>query len=1034
MDPNIYAKMLKVRKAENLNLKASRFLRETITHKGQTLPFKLRNYQTQMVFHTLLSKRFIIGDDTGLGKCCRENSLISTTYGLVPIGDMHDWSGMEPETFEPIDREWSVLVDGEELPVRNFYYGGVKPTVKMRSRYNFEVEGSRVHPLLVWRDCEHQWVEMQDLQEGDYICVERREMSFPEVDPTLDTNVEVTPWTKEHALPQTVTGDFARWVGYLVGEGWFNHKHSFSISQCPDRNPEVHEDIKRLTQDLFSIELSDVKDKSVSSTQIIDFLTQNGVARGIASEKYVPDFILRSTRESNVEFLRGLFEGEAHVLPAGGIEFSTASEELGRVVQIMLTRFGIVCNRSVKKVKGYENNTYWRLTIFGQDAHIFRDKIGFVSSRKSEALETALDRPTNTNHDVVPNCKPLIEALRAKLKEALSVGGANTLRIGSGFKQYGTSFVNTLSHIRNAGRNPSYEFIRRLLAVCAENGLVHTDEYKALEAVSQTGYFYDPVVSLEAGEEEVFDIEVDDPRHCFVSNGILNHNTLEAITTIGALWEKDPDLKVIIVTNTSVMNQWGAEIDKFTEGIRWRVAKGGPQKRAALYEDYFTNWDNDYPEVLILNYHRLRRDKRVFRAFAEGHRYCLILDEVTAVKNPDSQTHHVFRELSLGADRVYGLTATLIKNNLEEGFGIYRVVVPDLFRSKQGFYRKYCMTKMQRIPGSKRKIPVIVGHTRKQIADFRTTIDPYYLGRAKHDVADELPVLTTKDISMPMERSQYIYYQEALEGLLTINEGTEDQEEREVTKLTQLIYCQEIVDSPALIGNDVKSGKEEYFLELLKEELVGEKVIVFTRFKEMVNRLQSILERDEGYKLGIHETGNKEWYPVEDAQEVPKGLVRITGDESPEQRDAGRRAFTDTDNTNLIFLTMAGAEAINLQEARVMIFYDLPWSAGDYIQLVGRMIRIGSPHDRVYAIHLLSETPEGYKTIDHHVRETLQKKMGYIEKALGERLVKGGEEIIRTAAGDDDAEVIQVESSDTSNLFDLLLDDARNGEKKNDED
>lgn len=1032
MDPKIYEKMLKVRKAENLNLKKIRFLRDEITVKGKTFPFKLRNYQAQMVFHTLLSRRFIIGDDTGLGKCCLENSLISTTYGLVPIGDMHDWSGMEPETFAPIDREWHVLVDGEKLPVKNFYYGGVKPTIKMNSRYNFEVEGSRVHPLLVWRDCEHQWVQLQDIKEGDYICVERREMDFPTEEPTLDTDIALSPWAKSHKLPTKVTGDFARWIGYVVGEGWFNNDYTLSISQCPDRNPEIHEDIRHLTSTLFGYELSDVKDKLVSSVQIIDFLKQNGLNKGLAADKQVPNFILRSTREGNVEFLRGLFEGEGHVLPCGGIEFSTASEELGRVVQIMLTRLGIVCNRSVKKVKGYEHNTYWRLTIFGHDARIFRDKIGFVSQRKQEALIQALDRPTNPNHDVVPDCKPLVEALRSRLKKALSVAGSNDLRLGSGFKQYGTAFVNTLSQIRNNGRNLSYDFLETFLEVCAENGLSHTPEYEDLESLYQTRYFYDPVVSLKEGEAEVFDIEIDDPRHCFVGNGILNHNTAMAITTVGALWEKDPDLKVIVVTNTSVMKQWGGEIDKFTQGISWRIAEGGPQKRADLYEDYFDNWDSDQPEVLITNYHRLRRDKRVFRALAEGHRYCLILDEVTAVKNPDSQTHHVLRELSINADRVYGLTATLIKNNLTEGFGIYRVVVPELFKSKTGFYNNYCVTRMQRLPGKgKRKVPVVVGHTHKHIADFRRVIDPYYLGRAKHTVADELPVLQTRDISMPMERSQYAYYQEALEGLLTVHEGTEDEEEKEVTKLTQLIYTQQIVNSPNLIGNDVKSGKEEYFLELLKEELADEKVIVFTRFKEMVNRLENILVKD-GYQLGIEQGADGNWQPCEDAK-VTKGLVRITGDESSDQRDAGRKAFTESDNTNLIFLTMAGAEAINLQEARVMVFYDLPWSAGDYLQIVGRMIRIGSPHDRVYALHLLAETPDGYKTIDHHVRDTLEKKMGYITKTLGERLVKGSSQEIRTATEHDEEEVIEVETSNTSNLFDLMIDDARNGEKKNEE-
>jgi SNF2 family DNA or RNA helicase len=115
------------------------------------------------------------------------------------------------------------------------------------------------------------------------------------------------------------------------------------------------------------------------------------------------------------------------------------------------------------------------------------------------------------------------------------------------------------------------------------------------------------------------------------------------------------------------------------------------------------------------------------------------------------------------------------------------------------------------------------------------------------------------------------------------------------------------------------------------------------------------------------------------------------------------------DPTRVIFITMAGGDAINLQAAKALIFFDTPWSAGDYLQILGRMIRIGSDHESVYAIHMVARN-----TIDERVQGVVKKKMGLIEQVLGER-VKGekGKDIIYDAG------------SDTKDLFSAMVNDAR---------
>jgi SNF2 family DNA or RNA helicase len=107
---------------------------------------------------------------------------------------------------------------------------------------------------------------------------------------------------------------------------------------------------------------------------------------------------------------------------------------------------------------------------------------------------------------------------------------------------------------------------------------------------------------------------------------------------------------------------------------------------------------------------------------------------------------------------------------------------------------------------------------------------------------------------------------------------------------------------------------------------------------------------------------------------------------------------------------MAAAEGVNLQLAKAVIFYDTPWSAGDYLQIIGRMIRIGSVHENVFSYHLVAP-----KTIDDRVIKTLNAKMTLIESVLGKRLKSEG----------DGSETIVNTSSELADLFAGLLEDAQ---------
>ena len=109
-------------------------------------------------------------------------------------------------------------------------------------------------------------------------------------------------------------------------------------------------------------------------------------------------------------------------------------------------------------------------------------------------------------------------------------------------------------------------------------------------------------------------------------------------------------------------------------------------------------------------------------------------------------------------------------------------------------------------------------------------------------------------------------------------------------------------------------------------------------------------------------------------------MTRITGDESAEKRNQNKNLFQDpSSGINVIFINKAGSESINLQIASTFIFFDNPWSYGDYLQLVGRAQRIGSSHNSILVLHLLNK-----KTIDEYVLKTLKKKQGLVTSVFGE--------------------------------------------------
>jgi len=279
-------------------------------------------------------------------------------------------------------------------------------------------------------------------------------------------------------------------------------------------------------------------------------------------------------------------------------------------------------------------------------------------------------------------------------------------------------------------------------------------------------------------------------RRMVLGDGTGLGKTLQAIGAMCYLWPKEQSNRVIVIAPKSALRQWAAEITRFTKGVRPVIASGSFAERERAYNAFFNSPSEEGKTrtVLLLNYHVFTRDWRQGRVqpllpngkinakapvtpgyldqrcAAVSKDLVVIFDEATAFKNMRTKTWEVCWELSVRSSRVYGLTATLLKNKLEEGFSIYKCIHPPVFTTKTAFLDTFCTTKLQSV--GRAKVPIILGY--KNLDLFRARIDPFFLGRPKHAVSDELPTLTTREITFDLNPAECAKYSEALTGIFEL--------------------------------------------------------------------------------------------------------------------------------------------------------------------------------------------------------------------------------------------------------------------------
>lgn len=440
--------------------------------------------------------------------------------------------------------------------------------------------------------------------------------------------------------------------------------------------------------------------------------------------------------------------------------------------------------------------------------------------------------------------------------------------------------------------------------------------------------------------------------------------TLEALLASSYIYAQNKDTKFLVFTEKTALRQWRKEAAELCPGFKSKIIT------AELYPDISQRikvMRNPESTVVFTSYSMIYKYMRYLKE-GMGDRWICIFDEPDLFKNTESEAHKLADEMVNtpgGPSRVYGMTATIVGNRLDEAFGILRVVAPGTFSSRKEFEDEFCVVK--KINNRKK----VVGYV--NLDKFRERIEPVYFGRLQDDpeVQQDLPEVITKDVEVEMSEKQSWKVVEAMDRIIEMPDG----EVKQLGVLPALILAQQLTDDPRLKGYDIIGAKTSAILETINGSLRGQRIVIFSKFRSVIDHLEEEIRKITNYPI-----------------------LRITGKEGWGAKEASKDFFMSDEpgaESSILLLTNAGKRAINLQKGGHLFFFDLPWAYDDYRQIIGRLKRTGSIFKVIGVYRLLgvlhtevAAMVGGERTIDHHTLEVLMKKYELFKAVTGEQATK----------------------------------------------
>lgn len=414
--------------------------------------------------------------------------------------------------------------------------------------------------------------------------------------------------------------------------------------------------------------------------------------------------------------------------------------------------------------------------------------------------------------------------------------------------------------------------------------------------------------------------------------------TIQVISLILKLKEENRlSAPALVICPTTLVGNWQKECERFA-----------PSLKTWIYHGTAREFSTDNCDVFITTYGLVRRDREKF----EKAKWSLVvIDEAQNIKNPEADQTKAIK--SIKADSSIAMTGTPVENRLSELWSIF------------DFINRGYLGGLLKFKGNI-AIPIERYRDRDKIERLRLITSPFLLRRLKTDksIIQDLPDKIVFDEYCYLTKEQASLYKEVVDKTMKVIQKSEGIERKGlifklITSLKQI--CNHPVHYSKR-GKIIKelSGKTEKTMDIIERiRDIGEKVIIFTQYKEMGDLLDKVITNDL----------------QEDILFFHGGLPRI-------KRDKMIEDFQASPSKGIMILSLkAGGTGLNLTSATNVIHYDLWWNPAVEAQATDRTYRIGQ--ERNVIVHRLITIGTFEEKIDEIIKS--KKELADLTVSVGEQ-------------------------------------------------
>ena len=389
------------------------------------------------------------------------NNSIYLPYGCL-VGDTRietENGYKEMSRIEIGDKVWTFNVNSQERElgeVTMFMPKGVKEVYRVKTKH-YEITGTADHKLLTVDNDKLIYKRIDELTIGDkLVCDNKCDRNYHPVKinkekPQITSKSD--KWWVDYIdnIPEYVTEDFARFFGFLIGDGWLSHGYHvmFALGEHPSLNQRYSSLLEKFSGKEARFEkYSDGRKKKleyhtcyVGSKMLHEILNRLGFT-GKSYDKRIPNWVYNCSNQIKESFLEGIVDADGTINVIGKdtlyVNIELANEQLIKDIKCLVQSLGYkVGNTNVRSRIGYSSSLEDGSTIISQHNSYY---INFCKKRNVQ--EKATDSNVRKSDEIKFERIKSIQHIGEKETYDFTVSNDNSNFFANGIVTHNCSYLN----------------------------------------------------------------------------------------------------------------------------------------------------------------------------------------------------------------------------------------------------------------------------------------------------------------------------------------------------------------------------------------------------------------------------------------------------------------------------------------------------------------------------------------------------------------------------------------------------------------